>query len=93
MAPASEPDRSACPRLVLRRLDQATAAVVLAVALSLLAGHWLLQGRLRGRLVEIDRAQPVAVKLQIDVNTADWSDLASGNFPETGRPPELVHSA
>ena len=75
MATGSEPDRPACPRLVLRRLDQATAAVVLAVALSLLAGHWLWQGRLRGRLVEIDRAQPVAVKLQIDVNTADWPEL------------------
>jgi competence protein ComEA len=60
---------------VLRRLDQAAAAVVLALALVLLAVHWLWQGHLRGRLVEIDRAEPIAVKLQIDVNNADWPEL------------------
>lgn len=75
MAPSPEPNRSAWPRLVLRRLDQAAAAAVLALALALLAGHWLWHGRLRGRLVEIDRAKPIAVQLQIDVNTADWPEL------------------
>jgi competence protein ComEA len=43
--------------------------------LALLAVHWLWQGQLRGRLIEIDRAQPVAVQLQIDVNAADWPEL------------------
>jgi competence protein ComEA len=61
---------------VLLRLDQAAAAAVLAIALALLAGHWLWHGQLRGRLVEFDRAEPIAVKLQIDVNAADWAELS-----------------
>ena len=69
------PGQPSWPRLTLRRLDQATAAAVLAVALALLGGHWWWQGRLRGRLIEIDRAEPIAIKLQIDVNEADWPEL------------------
>jgi len=76
MAKSHEPDRPSWPRLVLRRADQAAAAAVLAIALALLAGHWLWHGQLRGRLVAIDRAQPIAVKLQIDVNGADWAELS-----------------
>ncbi|MCI0357544.1 MAG: helix-hairpin-helix domain-containing protein [Planctomycetaceae bacterium] len=71
----SPSDRPPGPRLVLRRLDQAAAAAVLAAALALLAGHWLWNGHLHGRLIEIERAEPIAVKLQIDVNGADWSEL------------------
>jgi len=76
MVTPQEPDRPPWPRLVLRRLDQACAAAVLTIALALLAGHWLWHGQLRGRLVEIDRAEPIAVKLQIDVNAADWAELS-----------------
>ena len=75
MADPQKPDRPVWPRLVLRRLDQAAAAAVLAVALALLAGHWIWHGQLRGRLIEIDRAEPIAIKLQIDVNAADWPEL------------------
>jgi len=65
---------------VLRRVDQVAAAAALAAALALLAGQWLWHGRLRGRLVEIDRAEPIAVKLQIDVNAADWPERATGQL-------------
>jgi competence protein ComEA len=75
MAAPREPDRPPLPRLVLRRFDQAAAAAVLVVALGLLAGHWIWHGQLRGRLVEIDRAEPIAIQLQIDVNVADWPEL------------------
>src|SRR5262245_23291683 len=75
MAKSTEREQPPAPRLVRRRLDQAAAAAVLAVALALLAGHWLWHGHLRGRLIEIDRAEPIAVKLQIDVNGADWPEL------------------
>jgi competence protein ComEA len=74
--PSKSPNRPSWPRLVLRRADQAVAAVVLAVALGLIAGHWTWQGRLRGRLIEIDRAEPIAIELKIDVNEADWPELA-----------------
>jgi hypothetical protein len=80
MAASPEPDRPEWPRLVLRRLDQAAAAAVLAVALALLACHWLWHGQFRGRLIEIDRAEPIAIQLQIDVNAADWPDRATGQL-------------
>ena len=67
---------AALVRAYLQRLDQAAAATVLTIALALLAGHWLWHGQLRGRLVEIDRAEPIAVQLQIDVNAADWAELS-----------------
>ena len=75
MAERPTPDQPPWPRLVLRRVDQAAAAAVLTIALALLGGHWWWQGRLRGRLIEIDRAEPIAIKLQIDVNQADWPEL------------------
>ncbi|MEX2173278.1 MAG: helix-hairpin-helix domain-containing protein [Pirellulaceae bacterium] len=75
--PASrQPERPPWPRLTLRRTDQAAAAVVLLAALLLLAGHWWWQGRLRGRLIEIDRAAPIAIEFKIDINAADWPELA-----------------
>jgi competence protein ComEA len=61
---------------VLRRTDQAVAAFVLAMALAGIAGHWVWQGRLRGRVIEIDRAEPIAIEFKIDINRADWPELA-----------------
>jgi competence protein ComEA len=72
----SPPDRPPWPRIVLRRADQAVAAAVLVIALALIGGHWVWQGRLRGRVIEIDRAEPIAVDFKIDINQADWPELA-----------------
>jgi hypothetical protein len=85
--------RPARPRLTLRRVDQAVAAVFLALALAAIGGHWIWQGRLRSRMIDIDRVDPLAIKLQIDVNEAQWSDLPSGNLCETGQPRELARFA
>ena len=78
--------RPARPRLTLRRINQAVAAVFLALALAAIGGHWLWQGRLRGRMIDIDRVDPLAIKLQIDVNEAQWPELAL--MPDIG--PELA---
>ena len=64
------------PRLTLRRRDQPVAAVILAVCLVSLAGWWVGQGGWRGKLVDIDRAEPIRVQFQLDVNAADWPELA-----------------
>ncbi len=71
----SKPDENKWPRLVLRRADQAVAAAVLAVSLLTMAGWWIWQGQLRGRLIEIERAEPIAIDFKIDVNRADWPEL------------------
>jgi competence protein ComEA len=70
-----EPTRPAWPRLVLRRADQAVAAAVIAVSLLGLGGYGVWQGSIRGRLIEIERAEPIAIDTRIDINTADWPEL------------------
>jgi len=64
------------PRLILRRVDQAVAAVVVAVSLVAIAGWWAWQGQLRGRVIDIERAEPIAVDFKIDVNQTNWPELA-----------------
>lgn len=71
--PKADPPR--WPVLVLRRTEQAAAAALLALALAAMAGHWAWQGRFRGRLIEIDQAEPVAIEFKIDINQADWPEL------------------
>jgi len=73
--PTQNPAPPNRPRLVLRRTDQATVAVMLTVALVLLAGHWGYQTWRHGQLIEIDRAEPIDVAFQIDVNSADWAEF------------------
>ena len=68
-------NRPPMPRLWLRKTDQVAAAALLAVALLAIAGHWIYQGRYRGRLIEIDRAEPIAIDFKIDINQADWPEL------------------
>lgn len=70
-----EPEQPSWPKLTLRRPDQAVAAALVAVALVLLAGHWGHQNWRRSRLVQIDRAEPIAVTFQIDINEADWPEF------------------
>jgi hypothetical protein len=86
-------DRPPWPRLVLRRMDQGVAAVVLVLALAGIAGHWLWQGRLAGRVIEIDRAEPIAIDFRIDINRADCPARATGNLFGTGRRPALARIA
>jgi len=73
--PDDRSSRPAWPRLWLRRADQAVAAVVIVASLLGIGGWWVWQGRIRGRLIEIERAEPIAVETKIDINQADWAEL------------------
>jgi competence protein ComEA len=72
--PPTEQPKS--PRLVLRRMDQAVTGALTAVSLVAILGWCAWQGRLRGRLIDIERAEPIAIDFKIDVNKADWPELA-----------------
>jgi competence protein ComEA len=69
-------------RPVLRRIDQAMVALLVLSALVGLAGYWLIQGGPRGELIEIDRAEPLTARYQVDINKAEWFELAE--LPEVG---------
>jgi competence protein ComEA len=68
-------DPSRHPRWLLRRADQAAVAALVAVALASMAGWWISQGGWQGRLIEIDRADPLEARFEVDINAADWPEL------------------
>jgi len=57
-------------------MDQAAVAALTLLALVALTGYWVAHGGLGGRLVEIERAADQNVQFQLDVNQADWPELA-----------------
>ena len=61
---------------LLRRGDQAAAALLISVGLVFVAAWCVYRGGLSGRLVEVDRAQPQTIRFEVDVNEADWAELA-----------------
>ena len=68
-------DRDHHPRWLLRRADQIPVVGLVAAALAITAFWWFLHGGPQGRLVEIDRAEPLAARFEVDVNTADAPEL------------------
>ncbi|MFO0896858.1 MAG: helix-hairpin-helix domain-containing protein [Pirellulales bacterium] len=72
--PVPQPPISRRP--LLRRADQATVAVLLACGLAVLAWKWVAWGVLQGRLIEIDREPPLRAAFIVDINRADWPELA-----------------
>ncbi len=64
------------PRLIMRHRDQAVAAGFLVLALGVIAVWCGWQAMLGGRLIDIERAEPIAIDFRIDVNRANWQELA-----------------
>jgi len=68
-------DPSHPPHWLLRRADQVAVAMLVAVALVAMVGWWMSQGGWQGRLIEIDRAEPLTFQFTVDINEADWPEL------------------
>jgi competence protein ComEA len=66
----------AWPRLTLRRNDQAVSAALIVLSLIAIAVWCGYQSHLGGRTIDIERAEPVAIDFKIDVNKAQWPELA-----------------
>ncbi|MCI0335385.1 MAG: helix-hairpin-helix domain-containing protein [Planctomycetes bacterium] len=69
-------------RPLLRRLDQAAVASLVALALAGMGAYWVVQGGHRGELIEIDRAEPLTARYLVDINKADWPEFAE--LPDLG---------
>jgi competence protein ComEA len=76
--PAPEPSS----RPLLRRADQAVVATLMISALVGMAAYWFVQGGHRGELIEIDRAEPLTARYLVDINSAEWPELAE--LPDIG---------
>jgi competence protein ComEA len=74
--PPSKP-RPTLPIWVLRRMDQAGVALLVVVGLTGTIAWWIAQGGLSGRLVELERASPQTARFTVDVNAAEWPELAA----------------
>ncbi|QDT70148.1 ComE operon protein 1 [Planctomycetes bacterium MalM25] len=61
---------------LIRRADQAVLAALVAVALAGAALWWARAGGFTGGLVEIDNAPPLDYRFLVDVNEAQWPELA-----------------
>jgi competence protein ComEA len=66
----------------LRHAEQAAVAGLTLVALVCMAAYWLLQGGFRGELIDIDRADPLEARFRVDINEAQWPELAQ--LPDIG---------
>jgi len=72
---SNQPKRTA-GSVWLRRADQAAAVVLIAAGLVAVIFWWWSHGGWQRRLVEWDKSQPQVAKFQVDVNTAEWPELA-----------------
>ncbi len=64
------------PAWLLKRADQATVGALVLAALGSLTAWWYYQGGADGRVIEIDRGPQRSAQFWVDVNKADWPELA-----------------
>ena len=76
MSPKSPSKPPGWPYWLLRRADQPAVAVLILVGLASTVGWWVWQGGLQGRLIEVQRAVPQTATFEVDINKADWPELA-----------------
>jgi competence protein ComEA len=67
---------------LLRRMDQAAVATLVLFALVGMGVYWFVQGGHRGELIEIDRVEALTARYLVDINAAEWPELAE--LPELG---------
>ncbi|MBX3412004.1 MAG: helix-hairpin-helix domain-containing protein [Pirellulales bacterium] len=60
----------------LRRADQLGVAVLLLAGFVGIAAWWLAHGGHRGGLIDIERAEPRHARFEVDLNSAEWPELA-----------------
>jgi competence protein ComEA len=82
MSTHTDPPQKPLPAWLWRRADQATLAALACAALVALTAYGQLQGGWKGRLIEIDREPRRSADFVVDINRAEWPELAQ--LPEIG---------
>jgi competence protein ComEA len=77
-----KPATGGARRPLLRRMDQAVVAVLVAASLGAMGVYWILRGGPRGELIQIDRANPLTARYLVDINKAAWPEFAE--LPDVG---------
>ena len=72
---SERPTPAASPRW-LRRTDQGGVACLVVLGLMGTVVWWWSHGGPRGELIELEQAQPRQAKFLVDINGADWPELA-----------------
>jgi competence protein ComEA len=75
MSPETPITRSSPRSWLLRRADQLAVGAAVVAALVAMIGWWIAQGGLRGRLVEVERAESRSARFEVDINRAGWPEL------------------
>jgi len=68
--------RNETPPWLWKRADQATIGALVLTALVSMTAWWYHQGGADGRLIEIDREPKQQARFLVDINQADWPELA-----------------
>ena len=74
--PSQIEEQPSWPQVTLRRRDQAVAALFAAVSLAAIGVWYIASGGLSGTLIDIDRAASIAMDFKLNINSADWPELA-----------------
>lgn len=61
---------------ILMRIEQVALAMMLLGGIVSLGSYWFWRGAVSGRLIEIDGSTHLSAQYQVDVNAAQWPELA-----------------
>ena len=61
---------------LIRRADQLTIALLVLVVMIGMAAWWISRGGLSGGLIDINHAKPLSYQFSVDLNQAEWPELA-----------------
>ena len=64
------------PAGLLRRSEQIASGFLVLAALGMVAAWWVSRGGPQGRLIELDRSPRRSAEFQVDLNRAEWPELA-----------------
>ncbi|MEN6558123.1 MAG: helix-hairpin-helix domain-containing protein [Thermoguttaceae bacterium] len=67
--------REQFPHWLLRRADQTVVAALVVAALGAVVAWWAVHDGWRAELIDIDRADPLTARFEVDINKADWPEL------------------